>query len=74
MLFLGIQIKLLQHLKHINIIRLIDIFGDPHNLNDIYLVSKYDFFFNDSESVDYLQLYPHHTVELSYLMKRCHIF
>jgi len=32
------EIKLLQHLKHINIIRLIDIFGDPHNLNDIYLV------------------------------------
>lgn len=32
------EIKLLQHLHHINIIRLIDIFGDHRSLNDIYLV------------------------------------
>ncbi|GAB5354192.1 hypothetical protein AAMO2058_000098500 [Amorphochlora amoebiformis] len=32
------EIKLLQHLKHINIIRLIDIFGDYRKLDDIYLV------------------------------------
>eukprot|EP00471_Norrisiella_sphaerica_P006571 CAMPEP_0184491512 /NCGR_PEP_ID=MMETSP0113_2-20130426/20589_1 /TAXON_ID=91329 /ORGANISM="Norrisiella sphaerica, Strain BC52" /LENGTH=397 /DNA_ID=CAMNT_0026875915 /DNA_START=47 /DNA_END=1240 /DNA_ORIENTATION=+ len=32
------EIKLLQHLKHINIIRLRDIFGDYRNLDDIYLV------------------------------------
>jgi len=32
------EIKLLQHLKHINIIRLIDIFGDYRELDDIYLV------------------------------------